>query len=218
MKVQPLSKTYGDRTVLDLPEFELMPGQICAVIGANGSGKSTLAKLLSGILSPDQGFTPFENRPDIGYMPQTSFAFRMSAEKNLALTGANSEEVHGMLDRLQLSHLSSHSAKRFSGGELTRLALGRVLIRPHELLILDEPTAAMDMESTLLAEQLITAYCREHNAAVLLVTHSLAQARRMADTVLFLHHGIAVEQGDAKQVLNCPQQEETRRFLEFYGT
>jgi len=218
MKINSLAKTYGDRTVLSLPEFELAPGNICAVIGANGSGKSTLAKLLAGVLSPDSDFRPFEVRPDIGYMPQTSFAFRMSAEKNLALTGAGSEEVRNMLDKLRLSHLSGQNAKRFSGGELARLALGRVLIRPHELLVLDEPTSAMDMESTLLAEQLISAYCREHNAAVLLVTHSLSQAKRMADTVLFLHHGAAVEYGDAEQVLNFPVQEETKRFLEFYGT
>ena len=218
MKVNPLAKTYGGRTVLRLPEFELVPGNICAVIGANGSGKSTLAKILAGVLPPNQSLSPFEACPDIGYMPQTSFAFRMSAKKNLALTGARSEEVQDMLNKLRLSHLSGQNAKRFSGGELTRLALGRVLIRPHELLILDEPTAAMDMESTLLAEQLISAYCREHNAAVLLVTHSLSQAKRMADTVLFLHHGAAVEHGDAEQVLNVPVQEETKRFLEFYGT
>ena len=217
MKIGPLSKTYQSRTVLDLPQWELAPGQICAVIGANGSGKSTLAKILAGVLPSDQGCEPFETRPDIGYMPQSNFAFRMSAEKNLALTGATSGQVEEMLEKLQLSPLARQNAKRFSGGELTRLALGRVLIRPHDLLILDEPTAAMDMESTLLAEQLISAYCREQNAAVLLVTHSLTQAKRIADIVLFLRHGRVAEYGDAKQVLEQPTQAETKRFLEFYG-
>lgn len=217
MNTQPFTKTYDGRIVLDLPELHLEEGRICAVIGANGSGKSTLAQILAGTVSADGKTAPFLSRPTLGYMPQKSFAFRMSVLRNLKLAGVDDTKAQEMLEQLQLSHLSGHSAKKLSGGELARLALGRVLCGRHRLLILDEPTASMDMESTLLAEQLIVRYCREHGAAVLLITHSLAQAQRIADTALYLHHGKAVEYGPADQILHQPSQEETKRFLTFYG-
>lgn len=213
MKIKPLSKTYGERRVLSTPEFELRPGSICALIGANGSGKSTLAKILAGVISADGGASAFEKTPDMAYMPQKSFAFRMSVEKNLRLGGGDA----AMAEKLGLAHLAKKSAKSLSGGELARLALGRVLAGEHELLILDEPSASMDMESTLLAEELIRSYAAEHNAAVLLVTHSLAQARRMADEAMFLKDGLLIERGPAERILKKPEKEETKRFLEFYG-
>ncbi len=82
---------------------------------------------------------------------------------------------------------------------------------------LDEPTAAMDMESTLAAEALIRETCAGQGCAVLLITHSVSQARRLADRAIVLHRGQLVEQGTCAQVLSDPQQEQTKRFLEFYG-
>ena len=87
----------------------------------------------------------------------------------------------------------------------------------YELLILDEPTAAMDMESTLAAEQCIAAYCRETNCAVLLITHSIRQARRLAGNLLFIHHGKLIEHGETEQILSAPGMRETIQFLNFYG-
>jgi len=217
MKTKAFQKSYGPRCVLDVPELELVPGQICAVIGPNGSGKSTLAKILAGVISADGGVKPFAGTPDVAYMPQKSFGFRMSAEKNLRLCGADERQAGEMLETLGLSHLAKKSAKSLSGGELARLSLGRVLLQKQELLILDEPCASMDIESTLLAEELIRRYVQKHQAAVLLVTHSLAQARRLGSEALFFKNGQLMEAGKAEVVLRNPQNEETKRFLEFYG-
>ena len=118
---------------------------------------------------------------------------------------------------LQIDSLSRHSAKRLSGGETARMALARLLMRDYKLLILDEPTASMDVESTLAAERLLSDYCRDTGAGILLVTHSLQQARRIAQHVLFLHQGELREQGEASRLLSSPETEELRRFLEFYG-
>ena len=104
-----------------------------------------------------------------------------------------------------------------SGGETARMALCRILMKRYELLILDEPTAAMDMESTLAAEGLIRRYCTETGCGVLLITHSISQARRIADRVIVLHQGRLIEQGESVQVLSKPKQEKTKSFLEFYG-
>ena len=85
------------------------------------------------------------------------------------------------------------------------------------LLVLDEPTAAMDIASAALAEDCILDYQRETGGVTLIVTHSLKQARRLGDQVLFFHQGNLLEWGPSAQVLEQPEQEETRRFLEFYG-
>ena len=150
-------------------------------------------------------------------MPQKSYAFRMNVARNLALNGSDSERRETLLRTLKIDTLAGQSAKRLSGGETARMALARLLMRDYELLILDEPTAAMDVESTLTAETLLSDYCRDTGAGILLVTHSLQQARRIAQHVLFLHQGELREQGDASRLLSTPETEELRRFLEFYG-
>ena len=216
MKISAFSKSYGSRTVLHVPDLELPDGRITAVIGPNGSGKSTLAKILAGIECSDQKRSPL-TALSVGYMPQKSYAFRMSVARNLALNGSDLERREKLLHGLQIDSLSRHSAKRLSGGETARMALARLLMRDYKLLILDEPTASMDVESTLAAERLLADYCRDTGAGILLVTHSLQQARRIAQHVLFLHQGELREQGEASRLLSSPETEELRRFLEFYG-
>ena len=216
MKTMAMTKTYNRRIVLDLPELELPEGQITAVIGANGSGKSTFAKILGGIDRPD---APHPVLPEIsaGYLPQKSFPFRMSVEKNILSNGHDRSRASELMTALGLGNLAAQSAKKLSGGETARMALARLLMKQYELLILDEPTAAMDMESTLAAEKLILESCREQGCALLLITHSISQAKRIADRALVLHGGGLVEQGPGEQVLYAPREELTRRFLEFYG-
>ena len=107
--------------------------------------------------------------------------------------------------------------KILSGGETARMALVRLMMRSYDLVILDEPTAAMDMETTLLSEKLIAAYVRETGCALILVTHSLQQARRIADEVWYFHKGALLETGTKEQVLDTPERAETKQFLEFYG-
>lgn len=216
MKINAITKTYGERCVLSTPAFELESGKVCALIGANGSGKSSLAKIIAGVLPADGGTKPTAERCSIGYMPQKSYAFRMSALKNLRLAGASEAQARAMLEALGIAQLADSPAKKLSGGETARMALGRVLCAEHELIILDEPTASMDMESTALSEELILDYCRRTGAAVLWVTHSLAQARRVADSVMFLRKGELVESGSAAKLLSEPEKAETREFLKFY--
>ena len=216
MKTIAFSKTYNNRRVLELPELELPEGKITAVIGPNGSGKSTFAKILAGIERAD-GKKPILSGLSVGYLPQKSFPFRMSVEKNILQNGSDRARAAELMKALHIDALSGQSAKRLSGGETARMALCRILMKRYDLLILDEPTTAMDMESTLTAEQLITDCRQEKNCAVLLITHSISQARRIADRVLVLHQGELIEQGECLQVLSDPQNSQTRRFLDFYG-
>ena len=216
MKTTAFTKTYAERVVLSLPELELPQACITAVIGPNGSGKSTLAKILAGIERADEKKQILPG-VSVGYLPQKSFPFRMSTEKNILQNGNDPVRARALMKELGIDALAGQSAKKLSGGETARMALCRILLRPYDLLILDEPAAAMDMESTLAAEGLIRKYCTETGCAVLLITHSIGQARRLSDQLLFLQGGKLIEQGQTSQLLSVPQCEETKRFLEFYG-
>ena len=216
MRTTAFTKTYSKRVVLSLPELEFEVGRITAIIGPNGSGKSTFAKILAGIERADDN-KPILSGVSVGYLAQKSFPFRMSTEKNILQNGNDPVRAKELMTALGIDALAKQSAKKLSGGETARMALCRILMKRYELLILDEPTAAMDMESTLSAEECIRAYCAETGCGVLLITHSLSQARRLADRVIVFHEGKLIEQGECVQVLSKPKQEKTKRFLEFYG-
>ena len=216
MKILPFSKTYEGRTVLDFPGAELQPGKIYAVIGANGSGKSTFARILAGVLKADRRGI-FLDTASVGYMPQKNYAFRMSTRSNILLNGRDTARADALMDAIQIRHLENKRADRLSGGETARMALARLMMKRYDAAILDEPTAAMDMETTLLSENLIREYVRETGCALILVTHSLQQARRVADEVWYFHKGKLLESGRSEQVLYRPKAPETRQFLEFYG-
>ena len=216
MKILPFSKTYEGRTVLNFPGMQLQEGKIYAIIGANGSGKSTFAKILAGIVPADKRGKHLD-RGSIGYMPQKNYAFRMSTKANILLNGTDVHRAEELMDALHIRHLEEKRADKLSGGETARMALARLMMKKYDLVILDEPTAAMDMETTILSENLIASYVQETGCTLVLVTHSLQQARRIADEVLYFHKGELAESGTKEQVLHNPQSEKTRQFLEFYG-
>ena len=215
MNLPAFSKTYDGRMVLDFPGLELKPGKIYAILGANGSGKSTFSRIVSGILPADQ---KCRISGSVGYLPQKPYAFRASVKKNILLTGGEEEKAVALMDALQIRHLEKKRADRLSGGETARMALARLMMKRYDMVILDEPTAAMDMETTSAAEELILKYAKDTGCILILVTHSLQQARRVADEAIYFHKGTLLESGDAAKLLNQPTQPETRQFLEFYGS
>ena len=170
MKIEAFSKTYEGRQVLDFPGMQVQSGKIYAIIGANGSGKSTFAKILAGILLADKRGKRTDGS-SIGYMPQKNYAFRMSTRANILLNGKNEDRANELMDAIQIRHLENKRADKLSGGETARMALVRLMMGRYDLVLLDEPTAAMDMETTLLSEQLVTQYVKETGCALILVTH-----------------------------------------------
>ena len=217
MNIASFSKTYGGVTVLDFPGLNLKNGTIYSVIGSNGSGKSTFAKILSGTLEPDRKTEVLPAECVVGYMPQKNYAFRMTTRANILLGGKDLRRAQSLIESLQLGHLSDKRADLLSGGEMARMALARLMMNEFDLVILDEPTAAMDMESTVLAEKLIQEYVERTGCALILVTHSLQQAKRLSREIVFLHKGKLLECGATETVLSTPKTEEAARFLEFYG-
>lgn len=214
MIIPAFSKTYGQKKVLDFPGMELQPGNIYAILGANGSGKSTFSKILADVLPADR---KIRLEPSIGYLPQKPYAFRMSVRKNILLGGRDIQKAESLAKALSLTELEHKRADRLSGGETARMAMARLMMGTYDVVILDEPTAAMDMETTAAAETLIQSYVRQTNCILILVTHSLQQARRVADEAMFFQKGEVLEYGPAESLLYSPTRVELKRFLEFYG-
>lgn len=214
MNLPAFSKTYDGVKVLDFPGLELKPGKIYAILGANGSGKSTFARIAAGILPADQ---KCRIPGSVGYLPQKPYAFRKTVKKNILLTGGSEESANKLMTALSLTDLKGKRADRLSGGETARMAMARLMMKRYDVVILDEPTAAMDMETTSAAEDLILKYAKATGCILILVTHSLQQARRVADEALFFHKGKLLEAGGVAQLLYHPTEPETRQFLEFYG-
>ena len=216
MNSQAFTKTYDGRMVLDFPTMTLVPGTIYAVIGANGCGKSTLAKVLSGTIQSDQRKKVLATA-SVGYMPQNNFAFRMTTKANLLLNGKDEDKAQRLMQALHIDHLADQPAHRLSGGETARMALARLMMKEYEVVILDEPTAAMDIETTLLSEKMIQRYVQDNRCVLILITHSLQQARRLADYIWYIHQGALLEHGARDNLLQTPTTSELKTFLDFYG-
>ena len=217
-------KTY-DRTVLDV-NIELEEHKIYALIGANGSGKSTLLKSLSSIVNVDDDSIidiPFKKN-DIYYMPQMPYSFDLSVYSNIKLGIPTNYSVgqkiyckyriDTMLKDIDLFRLKKANASTLSGGEKQKMVLVRSLVINHDVLLLDEPTSAMDINATLQAEELIKKYKEEFNGTIILATHSIKQAQRLADTVIFLDNGEVKEIANAQTFIDSPQSNELKDFLQ----
>ena len=220
MRIERAIKRYGDKTALSVESLSFRRGEICAIMGENGSGKTTLARIVADVLRPDAGGRVLEEGETVGYMPQKSYAFYGTLARNVALGSPGrrfDDRCRKLVAELGLSSLERASAKTLSGGETARMALARVLAGTWSFLVLDEPTAALDIPSTLAAEQLLKAYRDETGAGMLVVTHSVSQARRLADRIVFLSNGTVVEDGAVEQALSHPSTPEFAQFLAFLG-
>lgn len=217
-----IKKTY-DRVVLDI-NIELEEHKIYALIGANGSGKSTLLKSLSSVIKPDSNSAVDMSFKDIYYMPQTPYTFDLSVVNNIKLgiptTLSLGEkiyckyEIDNMMKTIDLYQLRKANAKTLSGGEKQKMALIRSLALKHDLLLLDEPTSAMDINATIKAEDLIRNYKEKNNNTIIIATHSIRQAERLADIVLYLENGQIKEIADAHTFIDSPQTQELKDFLQ----
>ena len=213
MIVCRVKKQYGKTVALDVDRtFE--EGKIYAIIGNNGSGKSTFLNVLSKAI-------PFDGESncakDVLYMPQTVYNFDFSVKRNVLLFVGKKEEekrraAEERMRKIGLDALEKKNAKKLSGGEKQKTALLRTLTQNCSVLLLDEPTSSMDVTATQIAEDMILDYQKKTNCTVFLVTHSVAQAERLADEILFFDAGKVVESG--KDITKNPASDQLHAFLQ----
>jgi len=223
LHIKNLKKIYNGRTVLDIPELILPAGRI-AVLGANGSGKSTFLRIIAGAAVPSGGSAEIEAAGPVAYLPQKPYAFSLSTLKSLLLAfpgkPLSSAEKEGaarkLLGEIGLSGFENTPGNRLSGGESQRLSVARVLIVPHKLLLLDEPTSAADIGGIELIERAVLRHLEENGASLIIATHSPSQALRMCDRAILFEGGRIIENGGVKEVLNDPKSEGGKRYVNYW--
>ncbi len=211
-------KNYSDRCVLNIPYLSVKKGERVSLAGANGSGKSTLLKVISGGIS-------FEGKLTVGgrilYMPQKNIPFDMSVLGNVtyALSGKRKEKEEKAFEALKktgLADLYKKNATALSGGEAARLALSRILVLDCDILLLDEPTGAVDIEGTELIEEVISDYIKEKNRTLIFATHSPLQAKRMSDRIIVLDKGEIAEDSTPEALFDSPETGFGKKFTDMW--
>jgi tungstate transport system ATP-binding protein len=211
--------------VLDAIDLVIAPRSRTFILGANGAGKSTLLRVLHGLIAPDAGCVTWGRsamRPAGQAMVfQRPVLLRRSAAANirhaLALAGirgsAAERRIDDALASVGLAAIAHRPARVLSGGEQQRLALARAWALAPEVLFLDEPTASLDPPSTRAVEAIVE---RIHmlGTTIVMTTHHLAQAKRLADTVVLLHDGRVAEHTEAATFFRDPRSADGRAFLE----
>jgi tungstate transport system ATP-binding protein len=199
-------------------------GRRLMVMGPNGAGKSLFLRLCHGLIEPTSGQrrwacgTPRTQAQAMVF--QRPVLLRRSVAANLAyplsLMGLSRAQrlatVTRTLDRFGLSALADRPARLLSGGEQQRLALARAWAMQPQVLFLDEPTSALDPSATRIIEEMIVDFSAE-GITIVMTTHDLGQARRLAQDVAFLHRGRLAEHGPAETFFHAPATREARAFL-----
>ena len=217
------------RRVLDVDALDVPAGTLLAVVGPSGAGKSTLLRLLNFLEPPSAGTLHFAGQP-VPAAPPLSLVRRVTTvfQRPVMLAGSVWDNVaYGLrlrglppepavsaaLERVGLAALARQPAVRLSGGEAQRVALARALVLRPEVLLLDEPTANLDPYNVGVIEDLVRADQAERATTVVLVTHNVFQARRLAGQAALLLGGRLVEAGPAKQFFGQPADPRTAAFV-----
>ena len=220
IRLDSVSLALDGRPILDRLTFDVPGRGVTALIGPNGAGKSVTLRVIDGLLRPDSGAVRVSSGRSSAFVFQRTALVRASAAANVALAldplrlsrRARRERVAEALARVGLSERADDAATRFSGGEQQRLALARAWALRPALLLLDEPTASLDPAATAIVEDLVAEMARA-GTAVLLVSHNLGQVARLAESVVVLEAGRAVEQGPSRTILFSPRTPEARAYL-----
>ncbi len=226
LRLEDLGFEAGGRRIIDGVSLEIGPEARTVILGPNGAGKSVLMRICHGLLAPTSGRVvwnvrePANGRHRQAMVFQRPVMLRRSALANVAyglkLAGVERRErqarAQRALERVGLAHLAGRSARVLSGGEQQRLALARAWALEPEVLFLDEPTANLDPTATREIEMAI-AGIGAAGTKIIMVTHDLGAAKRLADEVIFIHNGRVLERTGAEQFFAGPSSREAAAFI-----
>lgn len=245
MMVEQLNVSFDGKKILHDVSMEIKPNRITAIIGPSGCGKTTFLRSLNGILWEESnadvsGKVLFHGksiremgkedlRRQVGLVFQTPSPFPFSIYKNMTYAlkyygGRNKQEMSRIAEeKLKMAGLYDEvkddlnkSALKLSGGQKQRLCIARALTVEPEILLLDEPCSALDVKASAIIEDMLMELKQHYT--IVIVTHNIAQAKRIADDAAFFYEGHLVEHGEAKELFENPKEEETKSFLSgIYG-
>ena len=225
IRLQQVAASPGGVPVLAGIDLELAAGGRTVLLGPNGAGKSTLLRVLHGLIPPVAGSIKWGDAIDrpLGQAMvfQRPVMLRRSAAENiryaLDLVGINGAEADARiaeaLEEVGLQKLAARPARVLSGGEQQKLAFARVWALRPEVLFLDEPTASLDPAAARSVEQIIRDI-HARGTTIVMTTHNLVQAKRLADDILFMHAGRLTERTPVQEFFAAPRSTEAAAFLE----
>lgn len=234
-ELKDLTHRYGSKEVLRTDQLVIEAGKIYGVMGPSGAGKSTLLRLLNLLEPPTSGKLYFlgkdvygrGGRVDVATRRRVTMVFQRPVLFN-ATVGENvayglkvrgerepilGQRVAAALKWVGLQDLAEQNARSLSGGEAQRTALARAAVLETDVLLLDEPTANLDPGNVALMEEFVQRLNQERGTTVVLVTHNMFQARRVAHESIFICDGEVVETGPTKKIFTAPQNERTAAFV-----
>jgi peptide/nickel transport system ATP-binding protein len=218
--------------------FSICKGEVLGLLGQSGSGKTTIANVILRLIKPTSGSVYLEGKDIFSYTPRDYYArvqqifqdpygsfnyfYRIDRVLHKAVTLKNSQTFYAERKRriaevldivgLNPSEVLGRYPHQLSGGQLQRLLIARALLIEPQLVVADEPTSMIDASSRAgILNHLLT--LKEHHIAILFITHDVGQAAYISDTVVVMHEGKVVEQGEASKVLFAPEHPYTRRLL-----
>jgi tungstate transport system ATP-binding protein len=230
--VSNLTKTYEDQHILEIKHLEILKGEIFTLLGPSGAGKSTFLRLLNFLEFPNNGRMeflgqlykhgqemPLKVRRRVTMVFQRPVLMHQSVWDNvtfgLRLRGKKDvqRKVRASLEEVGLAHLQKKPAHSLSGGEAQRVALARAMVIKPDVLLLDEPTANLDPYNVSLIEDIVRNINQQHGTTIVLVTHNVFQAKRLATRVGLILNGKIIEIAEVKRFFSNPEDERTAAFV-----
>jgi tungstate transport system ATP-binding protein len=228
LKLVDIKKNYRSVNALNSISLEMQGGKIIVLLGVNGAGKTTLMRIMAGLENADAGKLLFNNqnidckalRQVSTLVFQKSAMFSTNVYDNLAyglrIRGVPKAEiakkVAEALQAVRLSGFEKRRAKKTSGGEQQRIALARAFLLESHVLLLDEPTANLDPNSATIIEKAMVSR-KSAQRIIVMATHNLSQARRMADEIVHIYNGEIVEVAETENFFENPKSEISRKFV-----
>ena len=217
IELKDITVKSNGRIILSIPHAIIPADRITACIGPNGAGKTTLLKLLDGLIKPDTGTMSYSFANKTALVLHHTPMIKASTRANISIVRdadatITDAEILQVIERVGLEKLAPSPAHKLSAGERQKLCLARAILQKPNLVLLDEPTANLDPNTTEQVEEIIRQFDKQ-NTDVIFSSHQLAQVQRLAQHIIFIDHGEIKEKGPVGPFFSNPQTQAAKHYL-----
>ena len=217
IELRDVTVKSNGRVILNIEHAIIPADRITACIGPNGAGKTTFLKLLDGLIKPDTGTVSYSFANKTALVLHHTPMIKASTKTNLSMvrdadSSITDEAIEEVIERVGLKKLATTPAHKLSAGERQKLCLGRAILQKPNLVLLDEPTANLDPNTTEQVEEMIRQFDVQ-KTDVIFSSHQLAQVQRLAQYIVFIDHGEIKEKGPVGPFFLNPQTQAAKRYL-----
>ena len=217
IELRDVTVKSNGRVILNIEHAIIPADRITACIGPNGAGKTTFLKLLDGLIKPDTGTVSYSFANKTALVLHHTPMIKASTKTNLSMvrdadSSITDEAIEEVIERVGLKKLATTPAHKLSAGERQKLCLGRAILQKPNLVLLDEPTANLDPNTTEQVEEMIRQFDVQ-KTDVIFSSHQLAQVQRRAQYIIFIDHGEIKEKGPVGPFFLNPQSQAAKRYL-----